>query len=131
MDCCSCGWLRCVLPQGALERLGLPSNESYVETLLRQYDGDQDGCVNYQDFASYVQKNEARIWQAFRCLAHCCIYSAIRVAGHLSADVLISLGVQSASTICGDVVVAIVLLSHAFKALFLGCSKQPDGVQAV
>ena len=59
----------CVLPQGALERLGLPSTESYVETLLRQYDGDQDGCVNYQDFASYVQKNEARIWQAFRCLA--------------------------------------------------------------
>ena len=59
---------RYVLPQGALERLGLPNNESYVETLLRQYDGDQDGCVNYQDFASYVQKNEARIWQAFRCI---------------------------------------------------------------
>lgn len=51
----------------ALERLGLPASEAYVGTLLRQYDRDQDGSVTYDDFASYVQKNEAKIWQAFRC----------------------------------------------------------------
>lgn len=51
----------------ALERLGLPASEAYVSMLLRQYDRDQDGSVTYDDFASYVQKNEAKIWQAFRC----------------------------------------------------------------
>ena len=57
-----------MLPQGALEKVGLPSTESYIDTLLRQYDRDRDGCVNFEDFASYVQKNEARMWQAFRCM---------------------------------------------------------------
>ena len=28
---------------------------------------DADGRVSFEDFASYVQKNEAKIWQAFRC----------------------------------------------------------------
>ncbi len=54
-------------PQVALERLGLPASSSYITALQRQYDRDADGRVSFEDFASYVQKNEAKIWQAFRC----------------------------------------------------------------
>lgn len=69
--------------------------------------------MNYQDFASYIQKNEARIWQAFRCLALVAYEPATQFAGQrqLSADVLIILGVQSASTICADDMISIDLLS--------------------
>lgn len=49
-----------------MERLGLPPTNNYLSELLRQYDRDGDGTVDYGEFKAYVLRKEAAMQRAFR-----------------------------------------------------------------
>ena len=52
--------------QAALERVELPSTQSYLNDLFRQYDVDKDGSVDFSEFQQYVQHREHALKRAFR-----------------------------------------------------------------
>lgn len=52
--------------QAALERLDLPSTQSYLNDLFRQYDTDRDGSVDFEEFQRYVKQREWALRRAFR-----------------------------------------------------------------
>lgn len=52
--------------QEALQKLGLPPTDHYINDIFRQYDIDGDGVVHEREFRSYVQRKEAAMRRAFR-----------------------------------------------------------------
>ncbi|KAK9805412.1 hypothetical protein WJX73_002357 [Symbiochloris irregularis] len=52
-----------------LQRLGLPHDSpAYLDQLLKQYDEDKDGTVDFWDFQHYVMRKERAIRRAFKAL---------------------------------------------------------------
>jgi len=54
--------------QAALRTLGLPANDAYVDEIMRQYDANRDGSVDFGEFRRYVAAKEAAIRAAFAAL---------------------------------------------------------------
>ena len=52
--------------QAALDRLELPSTQSYLNDLFRQYDVNKDGSVDFEEFQRYVKQREWALQRAFR-----------------------------------------------------------------
>ena len=44
----------------------LPSTQSYLNDLFRQYDVNKDGSVDFEEFQQYVQQRERALGKAFR-----------------------------------------------------------------
>jgi solute carrier family 25 phosphate transporter 23/24/25/41 len=42
----------------------------FPQKILEQYDHDQDGIVNFEDFVSYVQEHEVQLKLSFEKLDH-------------------------------------------------------------
>ena len=51
--------------QKALSRLGLPCGKDYIQSLLKQYDDNHDGRVEFEEFQRYVEKREKDMQKAF------------------------------------------------------------------
>jgi len=54
--------------QAALRTLGLPANDAYMDEIMRQYDANRDGSVDFGEFRRYVAAKEAAIRAAFGAL---------------------------------------------------------------
>ena len=54
--------------QAALRALGLPHNDAYVGEIMRQYDANGDGTVDFGEFRRYVAAKEAAVRRAFAAL---------------------------------------------------------------
>ena len=48
-----------------MSRLGLPCGKDYVKSLLKQYDENHDGKVEFEEFQRYVEKREKDMQKAF------------------------------------------------------------------
>ncbi len=54
--------------QGALRRLGLPGSQHYVQDLLKQYDVNHDGSVDWEEYKQYVARKEKIVQRTFQKL---------------------------------------------------------------
>lgn len=54
--------------QVALNSLGLPATDAYVDTIIQQYDRDANGLVEFEEFRTYVAEREHDMWRTFQSL---------------------------------------------------------------
>ena len=72
--------------QEALRRLGLPArSQDYMADLLKQYDRDGDGRIDWGEFHAYVARKERVVKRTFRQLD-------ADGSGNISPDELVSKG---------------------------------------
>lgn len=45
--------------------MGLPCGKDYIKSLMKQYDSNHDGKVEFQEFQRYVEKREKDMQKAF------------------------------------------------------------------
>ena len=51
--------------QRALSKSGLPCGKDYLESLMKQYDDNHDGRVDFEEFSSYIERRKRDMEKAF------------------------------------------------------------------
>lgn len=69
--------------QSALRKLGLPASKQYVAALLKQYDRNNDGSVDWEEYKRYVIRKEKIVQRTFQKLDE-------DGSGSISAEELVS-----------------------------------------